>query len=73
MGTLRPGTRVFAKHQPGTVKYVRMAPPNYNEPAAYSVVLDTKALKPGYSVTIFAAKDVSQMTTDAALMADAAR
>jgi hypothetical protein len=36
----------------GIVAYVRMGPPDYTNPEAVSVVLETKQSMPGYSGTI---------------------
>ena len=58
MNTVKPGDRVQTPHGPGTVVYQRMAPPDYTEPRAFSVVLDDLAEKPGYSGTIIAANVV---------------
>lgn len=42
----------------GIVAYVRMAPPDYSQPEAVSVILETKQNMPGYSGTIFPADRV---------------
>jgi hypothetical protein len=55
--------RVMTPQGPGTVKYRRMAPPEYSKPASYSVLLDPenrpKVL--GYSGTIFAAEKIDEL------------
>ncbi len=55
---LRRQDRVVTPDGTGTVLYVRMAPPDYREIAAVSVLLDGKAGKPGYSGTIYGADKV---------------
>jgi len=55
------GDRVEANGQPGTVAYVRLAPPTYREPAAVSVVLDARRDQPGYCGTIFPAGQVEPL------------
>lgn len=52
------GDRVTTKLGPGSVAYVRMAPPTYSQPEAVSVVLDDRKRRPGYTGTIFAAAEV---------------
>ena len=56
--TLTRGTRVLTPLGPGGVTYVRMAPPTFAEPAAVSVVLDSRRDDLNYTGTIFAALDV---------------
>ena len=68
MSHLHPGTRVHAKGQPGSINYVRMAPPDYREPEVYSVFLDSQVLRPGYAGTVFLATEVLPVTADTALM-----
>lgn len=53
------GTHVQTIYGRGLVAYVRMAGPDYREPAAYSVVLDHKANRPGYTGTVIPAAHVS--------------
>lgn len=52
---LPAGARVLADGKPGTVIFVRMAPPAFNKPDAYSVALDERIDVWGYRGTIFAA------------------
>lgn len=54
------GDSVYVKSlgQTGKVKYVRFKAPNYNEPDAYSILLDSKLNDPYYSGSIFSADDV---------------
>jgi hypothetical protein len=60
------GDRVSTPAGTGTILYRRMAAPDYNSVAAYSVCLDTKKIEsekppfPFYSGTIFKAEEVSQ-------------
>ena len=54
---MKRGDRVRTHKGPGTVNYVRMAPPGYTEIEAVSVLLDHK-VKPGYEGSLFAAQDV---------------
>jgi hypothetical protein len=57
--TFQQGDRVQTPLGPGTVAYVRMAPPDYREPDAVSVRLDSRAdAAPWYTGTIFAAHKV---------------
>lgn len=44
--------------EPGEVVFQRNAPPMYTTPEAYSVRLDSRADKPGYTGTMFAADKV---------------
>lgn len=53
------GDRVITKLGTGRVVYQRMAPPNYTEAFAVSVMLDAKQNKPGYAGTIFASAEVT--------------
>lgn len=46
------------KWRAGTVRYRRMAPPDYREVAAYSVRLDEKLSRPGYDGTLVKPADV---------------
>jgi hypothetical protein len=52
------GDRVNTPFGPGKVVYKRMAPPTYSQAEAYSVKLDEKADRIGYSGTMFSADDV---------------
>lgn len=52
------GDRVLAKGEPGTVVYVRFAPPAFCRAVAVSVLLDKHRRRPGYSGTIFSRDDV---------------
>ena len=58
----RQGDRVSTPHGPGTVAYVRMAPPSYSEIDAVSVVLDGKRDRPGYTGTILDSAQVKAIT-----------
>ncbi len=53
--TFQQGDQVQTPLGPGRVAYQRMAPPDYREAAAVSVVLDARRAQPGYTGTIFAA------------------
>jgi len=53
------GARVHTPHGYGLVRYVRMAPPDYNQAEAYSVLLDDRD-GPHYSGTIFPAAQVTR-------------
>ncbi len=56
------GRRVVTPLGPGSLNYVRFAPPDYREVAAVSVLLDARredALYGRYSGTIFTASDVT--------------
>ena len=44
--------------EPGTVVFQRNAPPTYTVAEAYSVRLDSRASRPGYEGTMFAADKV---------------
>lgn len=61
---LTPGTRVQTPYGKGCVAYVRMAGPAYVAPAAYSVLLDHKANRPGYSGTVVDAVHVTSWVTE---------
>lgn len=52
------GDRVTANGQPGTVRYVRMAPPTFRNPEAYSVALDSQTHRSSYVGSIFPAEEV---------------
>lgn len=65
---IRRGTIVEAAMKDGNmvkgiVAYVRMAPPDYTEPEAVSVVLETKQNMPGYSGTIFPANKIKPLSS----------
>lgn len=49
---IRQGQLVATPRGPGKVAYVRMAPPDYTEPAAVSVVLDARSEDGRYAGTI---------------------
>lgn len=56
------GSRVNTPLGPGTVAYQRMAPPDYREPDAVSVILDSRTgpdAAPWYSGTIFTAHKIT--------------
>lgn len=55
---MRPGTHVITPHGRGVIVYVRMTPPTYAEPEAYSVRLDARRHDPRYSGSIFPAAAV---------------
>lgn len=56
------GTRVSVHGRTGTIKYVRLGPPDYTAPEVYSVLFDDLVLqRPGYSGTIVPARDVAEM------------
>lgn len=59
MNTYQRGDRVSTSRGPGTVAYQRMAPPDYCEVDAVSVVLDSERTRLGYAGTIFRAADVT--------------
>jgi len=61
------GQRVSTPLGPGDVAYQRMGPPNYSEPVSVSVVIDKKRNKPGYTGTMFKAKDVKPLKEDVEL------
>lgn len=52
------GDKVLANGKPGVVAYVRLAPPDYSEPCAISVILDEKWNSLGYCGTIFSPEQV---------------
>lgn len=52
------GDRVNTPFGPGTIAFKRMAAPTYSEAQAYSVVLDEKADRIGYTGTMVSADDV---------------
>jgi len=58
------GTRVQTPYGLGLVNYVRMEGPDYVRPAAYSVLLDHKANRPGYSGTVVDAVHVTSWVTE---------
>lgn len=55
---MRAGDRVLTPSGPGTIAYIRMAPPDYTRAEAVSVVLDAKRNTAGYGGSIFAADQV---------------
>jgi len=59
---LPQGTRVDVLYGgqllPGSVNYVRLAPPAFAEPEVYSVLLDERLTEPGYAGSIFKAAQV---------------
>lgn len=57
MRVLMPGTPVTTPFGTGIVVYSRMAPPDYDTVAVYSVSLDKKAGDPAYTGTIVAAAE----------------
>ncbi len=62
---MNKGDRVETPLGPGTVAYVRMAPPDYADyamVAAVSVVLDHCRETPGYEGTVFGAANVKLVT-----------
>lgn len=58
------GARVQTPYGKGCVNFVRMAGPNYVAPAAYSVLLDHKLQRPGYTGTVVAAEHVTSWVTE---------
>lgn len=46
------------REEPGTVVFQRNAPPTFAVAEAYSVRLDSRASRPGYTGTMFAADKV---------------
>lgn len=59
MTPLQPGTRVQTIYGRGLVAYARLEAPAYDRVAAYSVVLDHKATRPGYTGTVVPAIHVT--------------
>jgi hypothetical protein len=55
----KQGDRVITKLGAGRIVYQRMAPPDYREAEAVSVLLDSKQNNPKYAGTIFAAAEVT--------------
>lgn len=53
-----PGSRVLTPHGAGVINYVRMAPPDYREVAAVSVVLDSKKHIPSYNGSIVSVENI---------------
>lgn len=49
---MKPGDRVATRHGLGVILYQRMAPPDYAQPAVFSVRLDAKQHEAGYTGTI---------------------
>lgn len=56
--TFLKGDRVLVNGKPGTVAYVRYAPPTYFELAAVSVIMDERKGSPAYAGTLFPANVV---------------
>jgi hypothetical protein len=56
--TFRQGTRVTWKGRLATVAYVRLQPPEYAEPMAYSIELDDQLGRLNYVGTIVPAAEV---------------
>lgn len=55
----RSGDRVITPHGPGSVRFVRMAPPTYSKPEAYSVRLDgAERTIASYIGTVYRAEEV---------------
>lgn len=57
----KKGDRVSVKGKSGSVAFVRMAGPSYSSPQAYSVVMDDKKSRAGYTGSMYAAKDVKAL------------
>ena len=53
--------RVVTPGGAGIVLWVRMAAPDYDRPAAVSVLLDAKRDRFGYRGTVYAADDVQKL------------
>lgn len=56
------GQPVNTPDGPGTVGFVRMAPPNYSQPEAVSVILNSKRNNPNYKGTMYSANVVTKAT-----------
>ena len=64
---MRQGTPVLTPLGPGRVIYVRNAPPDYREPEAVSVLLDSRKLDAAfgrYHGTVFPAREVRPATPE---------
>lgn len=53
---------------PGTVAFVRMAPPTYATVEAVSVVLDKHRTRPGYAGTMMSVGDATPVDADAGML-----
>lgn len=53
------GDRVYARGKPGRVNYVILRAPDYTQPSAVAVLLDSERERPQYAGTIFSADEVS--------------
>lgn len=54
------GDRVDTKFGPGSVVYIRMAPPNFSDVEAVSVYLDARRARPDYVGTMFLPSEITR-------------